>query len=51
MYEVLVVQWTEVLATARGPGMEEQAGPGGGRRTGANSGYPYTRETLPHHTT
>lgn len=50
MYEVLVVQWTEVLATARGPGMEEPAG-AGGRRTGANSGYPYTRETLPHHTT
>ncbi|CAN0423915.1 unnamed protein product, partial [Ectocarpus sp. 12 AP-2014] len=45
LYEVLVVQWTEVLATARG-GTEEP-----GRRTGATSGYPYTQDTLPHHTT
>ncbi|CAN0055320.1 unnamed protein product [Pylaiella littoralis] len=47
VYEVLVVQWTEVLATVRG-GMEE---PLAGRRTGANSKYPYTQETLPNHTT
>ncbi|CAM9497928.1 unnamed protein product, partial [Scytosiphon promiscuus] len=46
VYEVLVVQWTEVLVTARGDAEEQP-----GRRMGANSGYPYTRETLPHHTT
>jgi len=45
-----VVQWTEVLSIARG-GQEEPGATGSGRRTGANSGYPYTRDTLPHHTT
>ncbi|CAM9251564.1 unnamed protein product [Ascophyllum nodosum] len=52
LYEVLVVQWTEVLATARGEGIAEALGAGGSKRaTGAASGYPYTKETLPHHTT
>lgn len=52
LYEVLVVQWTEVLATARGDGIVDVLGAAGSKRaTGAASGYPYTRETLPQHTT
>lgn len=49
VYEVLVVQWTEVLAIARG-GVEVAGAAGGGRRMGATSGYPFTADTLPHHT-
>lgn len=52
LYEVLVVQWTEVLATARGDGIVDVLGAAGSKRaTGAASGYPYTRKTLPQHTT
>lgn len=50
LYEVLVAQWTEVLATARGA-HDDAGGEGGKRSAGAASGYPFTRESLPHHTT